>query len=259
MISTEKNGTPFLQFPAFTRYSDVRHGVFTRAGGCSRGAYASLNVCKSVGDDESNVRENRGVVSRCMGMKDLVFARQVHGTVVVVHGARDVAGRMDATDPLPVGDAIVTDVPNRLLVIQVADCQSILLFEPVRRAVANIHSGWRGSVANIIDETLRVMEARLGCRADRMIAGVSPSLGPCCAEFIHYREEIPRTLWSYKDDADHMDFWSLSRDQLREGGVLADNIHMSRICPKCNSDRFFSYRAQKVTGRFATAIGFVGK
>ncbi len=257
MIAMEKNGTPFLQFPAFAGFPEVRHGVFTRAGGGSRGAYASLNVCKSVGDDESTVRDNRGVVSRCLGMEDLVFARQVHGTGVVVHRAGDAAGRLDATDPLPVGDAIVTDVPNRLLVIQTADCQSILLFEPVRKVVGAVHSGWRGSVADIIGETIRRMEERLGCRADRMIAGICPSLGPCCAEFINYREEIPGALWAYKDDADHFDFWSMSLDQLREGGVLAENIHTSRICTKCNSDRFFSYRADKATGRFATAIGFV--
>ncbi|MCP4693380.1 MAG: peptidoglycan editing factor PgeF, partial [Desulfobacterales bacterium] len=229
--------------------------VFTRAGGSSRGALASLNVCASVGDEAPRVRVNRDAVARCMGMERLVLARQVHGAGVLVLTADEEAGWMDPGGGPPEGDALVTDLPDRLLVIQTADCQPILLFDPVRRVVANIHSGWRGSVANIVGETLRVMADRLGCRADRVIAGLGPSLGPCCAEFIHYRSEIPERLWRYKDRADHFDFWAMSRDQLLQGGVAPENIHLSRICTRCESDRFFSYRSNHATGRFATVIG----
>jgi copper oxidase (laccase) domain-containing protein len=88
-----------------------------------------------------------------------------------------------------------------------------------------------------------------------MLAGIGPSLGPCCAEFINYREEIPQVYWRYKDADHNFDFWSLSREQLLHAGVPAKNIETSRICTRCRTDEFFSYRAAKTTGRFAAVIG----
>lgn len=99
------------------------------------------------------------------------------------------------------------------------------------------------------------MKSRYGCRAADVHAGIGPSLGPCCAEFKNYRSEIPRHLWDYRGPDDHFDFWAMSRDQLRQAGVPAGNIVSSRLCTRCRTDLFFSYRGEKVTGRFAALIG----
>jgi len=139
----------------------------------------------------------------------------------------------------------------------VADCQAVVLFDPVRRVVANIHSGWRGSVANIIAKTVSVMQHHFACNPADLLAGVGPSLGPCCAEFIHYEDEIPRQYWHYKNSGRHFDFWAMSRDQLCKAGVPGDNIRVAGCCTRCRTDLFFSYRAEKVTGRFAVAVGLV--
>jgi YfiH family protein len=152
-------------------------------------------------------------------------------------------------------DAIVTDIPGKFLVIQVADCQSVLIYDPVQEVVANVHSGWRGSINNIIGCTLKVMEKSFGCRSRDVVAGIGPSLGPCCAEFVNYKKEIPEMFWKYKNDTNHFDFWSISRDQLCEAGVLFENVDLSRMCTKCDSNRFFSFRREGITGRFATLIG----
>jgi hypothetical protein len=93
------------------------------------------------------------------------------------------------------------------------------------------------------------------CRTRDIIAGIGPSLGPCCAEFVNYANEIPPTFWKYKDALDHFDFWSLSRDQLRDAGLQSENICLSNLCTRCNTDRFFSYRGEGITGRFAAVIG----
>jgi len=154
-----------------------------------------------------------------------------------------------------VGAATVTDRTGKLLVVQVADCQPVLLFDPERRVVANIHSGWRGSIADVAGRTLQVMREHFGCSARDVLAGVGPSLGPCCAEFVNYRDEIPRELWGYRRDSVHFDFWAVTRDQLMAAGVPADHIHTSRMCTKCRTDRFFSYRGERRTGRFPAVIG----
>jgi hypothetical protein len=133
----------------------------------------------------------------------------------------------------------------------------VLLFDPIRGAVANIHSGWRGSIDNIIGETVKEMRLRFGCRPRDLMAGIGPSLGPCCAEFLNFRREIPAALWRYRINATHFDFWAMSRDQLLGAGLKEGHIEQSRLCTRCRTDLFFSYRAAKETGRFASVIGLI--
>jgi len=99
------------------------------------------------------------------------------------------------------------------------------------------------------------MQQHFGCHPDAILAGIGPSLGPCCAEFINYKTEIPQEFWRYKDPGDHFDFWAISYDQLLNGGVLAKHIESCQMCTRCRTDDFFSYRAEKTTGRFAAVIG----
>jgi len=210
----------------------------------------SLNVSHGVGDDYEIVEQNRAVVSMCMGNNELIFARQVHDTGVVIiseHGTD--------TSVFPAGDALISDLDNKILVIKVADCQSVLIYDPVRKVAANVHSGWRGSIKNVIGCTVSAMQERFSCSPKDLIAGIGPSLGPCCAEFVNYDKEIPEEFWKYKISSDHFDFWQISIDQLCNAGVKHTNIYSSKICTKCNTTLFFSYRGEKNTGRFASVIG----
>jgi copper oxidase (laccase) domain-containing protein len=72
---------------------------------------------------------------------------------------------------------------------------------------------------------------------------------------VNYRDEIPRELWGYRRDSVYFDFWAVTRDQLMAAGVPADYIHISGMCTKCHTDRFFSYRGERRTGRFPAVIG----
>lgn len=252
MIERDENGVRLLQFPNLLSFPELKHAVFTRRGGRSPRPFESLNVGSSVGDDPVTVEGNRAIVSEYFDGKDLVFLSQAHGKDVRLHAGLE--GAPEGTVPLE-GDAIVTDMRKKMLVIQVADCQAILLYDPVRHVIANVHSGWRGSILNILGESIGAMVSRFSSVPADIIAGISPSLGPCCAEFVNYRNEIPSRFWKYKDSEDLFDFWTISQDQLCETGVRKENIQISRICTKCNTDRFFSYRGEGRTGRFAVLIG----
>ena len=258
MIENRINGIPVFEFPNLAGVSGLRHGVFTRRGGYSEGPFQSLNVAYSVADRPENVEKNRRAILQVMGAKRIVFVQQVHGREVVVFSQEKTEEGDTGPDWSAQGDAIISDVPGVSLAIQTADCQSILLCDPVRRAVGNIHSGWRGSIQNIIGHTVARMAAVFGTRAQDLLAGIGPSLGPCCAQFIHYRREIPESLWQYNLGNNHFDFLSMSRDQLQIAGVPADHIAVSNLCTRCRTDLFFSYRAEKITGRFAAVIGLDG-
>jgi len=256
MILTEINGVFVLKFPCLETYPEIKHGVFTRKGGCSKGSFKSLNVGLHVGDKEINVKLNRETISRCMDEKDVVYADQTHGTDVLIFSGKQQNRKNSGDVLLRKGDAMVTDIKNKMLVIQVADCQAILMYDPFKKVVANVHSGWRGSIQNIIGRTVEVMKNSFGSKPSDIIAGICPSLGSCCAEFINYKNEIPETYWRYKTGFDHFDFWRMSSDQLCEKGVLEKNIFLSNICSRCNTDFLYSFRKERVTGRFAAFIGF---
>jgi len=278
MIVQQKNGVSFLEFPKLSGLSGILHGVFTRKNGISKGPFQSLNVSFGVGDNDKTVLENRKIISQCFNDNDLVFLDQVHGTRIIAYSKEHHFYRVSDTNECFKdeysetlnaqtdisgieserrfeADAIVTDIPGKLLVIQVADCQSVLIYDPVQKVAANVHSGWRGSINNIIGCTLKVMENSFGCRSRDIVAGIGPSLGPCCAEFVNYKNEIPELFWKYKNDNNYFDFWSISRDQLCEAGVLPENVDLSQMCTKCDLERFFSYRGEGITGRFAALIG----
>jgi len=255
MMLTTQNGVSFYQFKNLAGCGGIDHRIFTRNSGYSQPPFASLNVGFGIGDTQKNVSKNRGIISRFMEAGRLVFARQIHGCEIAVLSRDSEKRGITSAGRAVTADAMVTDIFERNLVIQVADCQAVLLYEPARRVIANIHCGWRGSVQNIIGRTVEVMEQHFGCRPGRIQAGIGPSLGPCCAEFINYSTEIPMEFWRYKGLNEHFDFWSLSRDQLKRAGVAEINIETSGICTRCHTDDFFSYRAQRTTGRFAAVIG----
>ena len=255
MISVSKNGVSFFQFENLQKYPTIRHAIFTRHVGHSTGDFQSLNVSLDLGDAAGLVRKNRNLVSQVIEGQDLVFVKQVHGDQVVILNPKNIDSYGGNHRALGTGDALVTNVSGKFLATQLADCQSILLYDPIRQVVANVHSGWRGSIKNILGRTLGVMKKYFKSYSADIIAGIGPSLGPCCAEFVNYRKELPQIFWRYKLTDDHFDFWTLSRDQLTHAGVLGENVEISRICTKCNTETFFSYRGEGRTGRFAAVIG----
>jgi len=230
----------------------IFHGTFTRRGGISPAPWDSLNVSFELGDSERNIRTNRETIKKTFKINRLLSAKQVHGSEV------QVITEQPATDLEFDGyDALITNVTDIGLMVQHADCQAVLLYDPLARAVAIIHVGWRGSVVNIIRVTIETMTRTFGSCPANLLAAISPSLGPCCAEFIHYRMELPVTLHSYQVKANYFDFWSISCDQLCRAGVLAENITVAKQCTVCNDD-YFSYRRDKNTGRCASIIGLYG-
>jgi YfiH family protein len=240
------------RFPHLAEFTEIRHGIFTRRAGFSQPPYNGLNISVSVGDAPIDTRRNRLAVSGYFDGNELFFLHQVHGSdIIFLDTDRETAAR---DQKIPTGDAAITNIPGKVLVVQVADCQPVLLFDPVQKVIAAVHSGWRGSLQNIIGKTIAAMADRFQCQPADIRAGIGPSLGPCCSEFIHYRQEIPKPFWKYQKAENHFDFWELSRDQLQEAGVSRNHIHISGLCTKCRHDLFFSYRRQKVTGRFAGAI-----
>ncbi|NLA74944.1 MAG: laccase domain-containing protein [Deltaproteobacteria bacterium] len=152
----------------------------------------------------------------------------------------------------PDADALITNIPGVAIMVKQADCQGIILFDPVERAVAVVHSGWRGSVINIVGKTVQKMCSDFGSLAENIHAAIGPSLGPCCAEYVTYRDIFPPHFCGYLKGDAHFDFWKITETQLEDSGLDRENIEKAGVCTRCSTGQFYSHRGEGITGRFGT-------
>ena len=226
----------FLTHPALHGFA---HGFFTRQGGVSTGAYASLNAGLRSEDDPDAVAENRRRIQAALAARELRALRQVHG-----------ARAVDATpgwDTLPEADAMATAAPGLALGVATADCAPVLFADPQARVVGAAHAGWRGAVAGVLEATLDLMEA-LGARRSRITAVV----GPCIARDSY---EVTQDLLDAVGDAR---FFTPGRDSAHwQFDLPAYCLHRLRGIAEAHATghdtladeaRFFSHRRRTLAG-----------
>jgi YfiH family protein len=244
-----------FRYPTLSAIPELAHGVFARHGGLSDPPYGTLNVSFSVGDRAEHVRGNLARVQGEIGSSRILYLNQLHGKGIhVFRGALS----LPSGDQLP-GDAMITDVPGVGLMIKQADCQSVVLYDPERRIVANVHCGWRGNVQNILGGVVARLEQDFSCTPSRILAAIGPSLGPCCGEFMDHKKIFPREFEHFMVREHFFDMWAISCGQLIDAGLLPENIELASICTRCRTDLFFSYRGEGVTGRFCTVVMLNGR
>jgi YfiH family protein len=159
-------------------------------------------------------------------------------------------GQPPRFDAFPATDAIVTDVPAVAPGVFVADCVPLLLYDPRQHALGVVHAGWRGTVALIAAAAVARMTEAFGTRPAELLAGIGPSIGPCCYEV---GDEVI-AAWRAADveraeaavsrpESYHFDLWMANRLALERAGVPRRRIEWSGRCVRCERERFFSYRA----------------
>ena len=244
-----KSKLEWMEYDLLESYPHVIHGTFTRRGGVSKEPCATLNVGESTSDSAESVKANREQIRKALDVAKVIYPHQSHG--VVVH-------RMTAKnqDIIPQADAMYTTEKNVGLAIQHADCQAAIFYDPVHEAIGVAHCGWRGTAQNIYARLIEAMQREIGTKSHNLIVCISPSLGPDHAEFINYKQELPKELWEFGtgQKANHFDFWAISKSQLLKCGVLEKNIEIAEVCTSCNTEDYYSYRAEKDTGRNATIV-----
>ncbi len=233
----------------------VRHAFTTRRGGKSRGIYSSLNLKIHSDDDREAVRENYAIICRELGTRPerLVFSKQVHSDTVRVVTEKDCHRELFSEVPYE-ADALVTAEKDLPLVIFVADCIPILLWDPLTPAAGAVHAGWRGTVRNIAGKAVSEMCRSFGSKPDNIRAAVGQGISFCCFET---GDEVPEALRallgaeaedyiSPKGEGKHMvDLKGANRLLLEKSGLLPENIEVSRECTACGSDKYWSHRATR--------------
>lgn len=246
----------------------VKHAFTTRRGGVSTGSAASLNMGFGAVDTVENVRTNRRVVCDAMGLDhgSIVAGVQVHGyqAALVDEGDRG-KGAYSPEDAIPATDILLTAAKGIVLTSFYADCVPLFFLDPVAKAVALAHAGWRGTVRKVGAECVRAMSQAFGSRPGDILAVIGPSVGSCCYEVdepvrIQFGHSFPR--WPDLFVPKGPGRWLLNlkeanRRTLVASGLAPEHIEVSDLCTVCRPDLFFSYRASGTTGRMASLISLV--
>ena len=250
MLQTIKQGK--LEYLTAESLEGSIHCFSTRYGGVSEGCLSSLNLGTHRGDKPENVYENYRILGSAVGFRPeaTVFTKQLH-TDMIRRVGRVNRGEGLLREQTEVCDAQITDEPGVALVAFAADCTPILLFDPVRQAVAAIHAGWRGTALGIAAKTVAAMMREFGCKPENIHAAIGPCIGVCCFET---DGDVPVAMRAaLGHDAERcitrrgekffVDNKALNRIWLERCGVT--RIDVSCDCTKCQPERFWSHR---VTG-----------
>jgi len=241
-----------------TAFSSTRHG------GYSTGLYGEFNVNSYCGDASENVVRNRTLLCDSLAIDDdsLLMPHQVHGTGVTQIGrtffllSKDV--RQSALEGV---DALMTNQKDVCIGVSTADCIPVIIYDTENHAASVIHSGWRGTVANIVGTTISSMEVAYHSRPEKMRAVIGPGIS---LQRFEVGEEVyeafskagyPMAQVARKEEKWHIDLWRCCQLQLESAGVPTAQIHLSGICTFNKCDDYFSARRLGInSGRILTGI-----
>jgi YfiH family protein len=249
----------------------IIHGLTHRVEGMGK---ADGNFGYSPPRDKADAWEMRQQWCEAIGVDaaDIVTVGQVHGADVF-HVLPHHAGQGGSPDIPQAGyaDALISDAPNVVLTTLHADCQPILLVDPERPAVAAVHAGWRGTVADIAGATVRAMQEAFGADPANILVFLGPGIGACCNEVgpevtEAWREQarsfgpLAELAVTKPGPKEHLDISRANALLLQRAGIQPDHIEISPICTKCSTDDWFSHRGQgPTTGRQASMIMLTGQ
>lgn len=237
----------------------VTHAFTTRHGGQSAGDKASLDLAgrgSREGADLVAAESNERALREQLGVPDsdrTLLLHQVHGRELVVDEGAPRAW------PPPRADILVSDRPDGFLMVRVADCVPILLHDPDSGAVAAIHSGWRGTVADAPGAAIESLRRHHGSDPGHLIAAIGPAIG---VEHFEVGEEVARAFTdSGLEDcirADqprpHIHLHDAVRRRLLQHGLEQRHIDGEPICSHANASDCFSYRRDGPDGGRMAAV-----
>jgi len=240
-----------LLVPAWPAPANVRALQTLRTGGCSPAPWESFNLGDHVGDSSILVAANRAKL-RALLPGEPLWLQQVHGITAV---------DADFATNLLAADAAIARQPGKVCVVMTADCLPVLLCDRAGTVVAAAHAGWRGLLAGVLEATID----KMGVPAGELLAWLGPAIGPkrfevgdeVHAAFVNQAPEAALAFSPQLSGKWLANIYTLARQRLQAAGV--DSISGGDFCTVSDTERFFSYRRDGVTGRMASLIWLDGQ
>ena len=259
------NGIPYISFNALEQTGMVVNAFSTRQGGVSVGCLESMNLGFNRGDLDENVLKNHKIFAKAVGFpyENIVTTNQTHTTNVRVVTKEDcgkgIAKDRDYSDV----DGLITNIPGIVLATYYADCVPLYILDPINKAIGLSHSGWKGTVNRIGENTLKLMNENYGTNPKDVICCIGPSICQDCYEisedvaneFINEFGKNNKILYNKGNGKYQLNLWKANEWILLNSCILPEHLAVTNLCTCCNSDLLFSHRASH--GKRGTLAAFL--
>ena len=270
VIHVKKNGTEYLQFRKLLEYNDIISHAYS-LGIDKNYRTARANKEKLSKEEYDNSIKDYKTLCDAIGVdyRNLVKTNQTHTDNVKIVSNKILDNSPDFNlDEYKETDGLITDKQNIVLSTTNADCILLLFFDPVKKVIANVHSGWRGTLQRISVKTVEKMVKDFACREQDIICCMCPSIRKCHFEVdkdvkdmfeqeykntqgINLEEIIEEKIEGKKWNIDTI---LINRINIKNAGLKEENIIDSGLCSVCHSDKIHSYRAEKEGYGLNTAL-----
>lgn len=236
----------------------VKAGISLRSGGVSTKPYKSLNLAMHVGDDPTVVLQNQQRFSDSTGIKTLKYCNQIHSDTVINADTIQRSGWKDDEQNTSenLGDALISTRPGTTLGVFTADCVPIFILDIATPVIGIAHAGWRGTYVKIAVKTVFQMKTTFGTDPENCLVHLGPSIQKCCYEVSsELLKQFTEQFGKKVNNGQCLCLQNANLCQLVDAGVPHDSISISPYCTACNTNIFYSYRAEG--GRTGRMLSFI--
>ena len=264
------NGVEWFSFPILDQFDFIVNGYSTRIGGVSEGDVGTMNlslareVAMNMGVSEAEsrakLRENHERLASAVGYPTdaLIFSNQTHTDNIRIMQDIDRGNGFVRPNEYHDTDGMMTDITGQALMTFYADCVALLIVDPIHKAIANVHSGWRGTIKGIGAKAVRMMHEVYGSDPAKMVAAIGPSICIDCFEVSKdvaekFRDKYDASLAKKMikegrltetgEQKYHVDLQLACMENFLEAGLKKQNVSLPDLCTSCNKDYLFSHRA----------------
>lgn len=258
MIYVKKENFEFLQFNRLLKYSNIITHCYSV--GIDKN-YRTSRGNKKIDEKEYSINlNNYKNLCRCLNLnyKNIIKARQAHTDNI------EIINKVDEFETSENIDGLITNKKNIILATTNADCILLLFFDPVKKVIANVHSGWKGTLQEISKKAVRKMVEIYGCNIKDIIVCITPCIRKCHFEvdedvykmFLEKFKELENLdeIITKKNSKWYIDTVLINKTILKKIGILEENIEDPEICSVCNKDIIHSYRAEGETYGLSTCL-----
>ncbi len=264
MTLNTNEGVSFLTYDRLSKIDFINHAFSTRLGGVSKGIFESMNLSFEH-DDFDTVTENYKRMCKACGFDfdTLVASSQDHNTFVRVCTKENCGVGIYKPKDIKSVDALVTNEKGVTLVTYYADCTPLFFVDTKNQAIGLAHAGWRGTVGKIGAEVVKTMVENYGTDPADLVCAIGPAISKCCYEvdkacadnFYALGLDDSKFVFPKPDGKYMVDLLETNRQILLSVGVKEENITLSDLCTKCNSEILWSHRA--TNGKRGTMSAFM--
>ena len=250
-----------LKVPSFEQAGGICCAFSTRIGGVSAPPFNTLNFSRKREQNEENFQQNLRLLGKSAGFdcKNAVCVNYEHDAALY-HVRKEDAGCGIQREHLPRHcDGLYTDTIGLTLISFHADCTPLFFYDPIRRAAAVCHAGWRGVAAHITREAVGALIG-IGCRPQNILAAIGPCISVRHFEVgadvrdIFIREFGSGSIQQHGERC-YVDLNKACISDMLSAGLYPCNITDAALCTYGDPALFFSHRRDKgQTGAMAAVI-----